>query len=185
MMRSKSPQEKKALSYEKDCRNSYGENDKASRKLIPLRKAQVNRVYRRKVNEVLGSVVVNKIDHADTLETAARNIKRKNWKKAPDRPLGKVVERKLERRANHAGNGKTARKKTTEFLKALRIETEQETDGRWIAEAMDLNGVIAYGETKDLAISSYRALARVVHMEKLGACEILSIDEKGVSILSK
>jgi hypothetical protein len=40
----RNPGEKKRLSYAKDCRNSYGENDKASRKLIPLRKAQQNRV---------------------------------------------------------------------------------------------------------------------------------------------
>jgi hypothetical protein len=31
----RSPQEKKALSYAKDRRNDYGENDKSSRKNIP------------------------------------------------------------------------------------------------------------------------------------------------------
>ena len=31
----RSPQEKKALSYARDCRNVYGENDKSSRKNIP------------------------------------------------------------------------------------------------------------------------------------------------------
>ncbi len=30
----------------------------------------------------------------------------------------------------------------------LRIESEQEEDGRWIAEAPALPGVLAYGETK-------------------------------------
>lgn len=33
------PQEKKALSYARDRRNGYGENDKSSRKAIPARKA--------------------------------------------------------------------------------------------------------------------------------------------------
>jgi hypothetical protein len=37
--RLRSPQEKKALSYELDRRNAYGQNDKAARKAIPLRKA--------------------------------------------------------------------------------------------------------------------------------------------------
>lgn len=33
-MKQKTPQEKKALSYAKDCRNTYGESDKGSRKTI-------------------------------------------------------------------------------------------------------------------------------------------------------
>jgi len=39
----KSPQEKKTLSLQKDRRNSYGNNDKAARTAIPLRKALENR----------------------------------------------------------------------------------------------------------------------------------------------
>ena len=35
----KTPQQKKRESYEKDRRNTYGENAKASCKLIPIRKA--------------------------------------------------------------------------------------------------------------------------------------------------
>ena len=35
LVKRKSPQEKKALSYAKDRRNTYGENDKSSRKNIP------------------------------------------------------------------------------------------------------------------------------------------------------
>lgn len=184
-MKEKTPQDKKALSYAKDRRNTYGQNDKASRKIIPLRKAKVNRVYRRKVNEVLDLVVEQGVENADTLESTARNIKRQYWKKAADQPLREVVERKLERRESHAGNGKTARKKTTEFLKNLKIETEQELDGRWIAEAVDLDGALTYGQTKDEAIFNCRGLARVVYMEKLGACEILSVHETGISILTK
>ena len=45
----------------------------------------------------------------------------------------------------------------------LRIEIEQETDGRWIAEVSDLPGVMAYGPTTDAATASVEALAlRVV-----------------------
>lgn len=40
----KTPQDKKALSYAKDRRNTYGENDKSSRKAIPARKAGESRV---------------------------------------------------------------------------------------------------------------------------------------------
>jgi len=184
-MEEKTPQEKKALSYVKDRRNTYGQNDKASRKIIPLRKAQVNRVYRRKVNEILDLVVEQGLENADTLESTARNIKREDWKKASDHPLGEVVERKLERRESHAGNGKTARKKASEFLKSLEIETEQELDGRWIAEAIGMNGVLKYGDTKEDAIESCKSLARAVYLETIGAAEILKVSDKSISILRK
>jgi hypothetical protein len=47
------PQEKKRLSYQRDGRNTYGENDKASRKAIPLRKRLRARAVRRKTREQL------------------------------------------------------------------------------------------------------------------------------------
>jgi len=39
------------------------------------------------------------------------------------------------------------------------IETERETDGRWIAEITDIPGVLAYGETEDAARANAYALA--------------------------
>ena len=45
--RRKTPQEKKILSYAKDCRNNYGENDKSARKTIPRRKQQQRQNERR------------------------------------------------------------------------------------------------------------------------------------------
>jgi predicted RNase H-like HicB family nuclease len=36
------------------------------------------------------------------------------------------------------------------------IETEQETDGRWIADVTDIPGVMAYGSTKEEAIARSR-----------------------------
>jgi predicted RNase H-like HicB family nuclease len=45
----------------------------------------------------------------------------------------------------------------------FRIEVERETDGRWLAEAVELPGVLAYGATDDRAIARVQALAlRVV-----------------------
>ncbi len=40
-----------------------------------------------------------------------------------------------------------------------RIETELETDGRWIAEVIDVPGVLTYGATEKEAIASAQALA--------------------------
>ena len=43
------------------------------------------------------------------------------------------------------------------------IETEQETDGRWIAEVPEISGAMQYGDTRESAIARAEALAlRVV-----------------------
>jgi predicted RNase H-like HicB family nuclease len=42
----------------------------------------------------------------------------------------------------------------------LTIETERETDGRWIAEVMEIPGVIVYGSTIDEAIAKARIAKR-------------------------
>ena len=39
------------------------------------------------------------------------------------------------------------------------IELDREDDGRWIAEALELPGVMAYGETREDAISNTERLA--------------------------
>ena len=43
------------------------------------------------------------------------------------------------------------------------IDTEKESDGRWIAEAMEVNGAMVYGDTRADAAAKVKALAlRVV-----------------------
>lgn len=49
----------------------------------------------------------------------------------------------------------------------FRIEFEQETDGRWIAEVVELPGVLAYGSTQDEAIAHVQALALRVVADRL------------------
>ena len=49
----------------------------------------------------------------------------------------------------------------------LNIETEQETDGRWIAEIDQLNGVLVYGETREEAIRKVKTLALRVIADRL------------------
>ena len=49
----------------------------------------------------------------------------------------------------------------------LRIELEQEADGRWIAEIVDLPGVLAYGLTRQEALAQVQALALRVLAERL------------------
>ena len=40
-----------------------------------------------------------------------------------------------------------------------KVETEIEDDGRWIAEILDLPGVMAYGATEKEAVASAQGLA--------------------------
>jgi predicted RNase H-like HicB family nuclease len=48
-----------------------------------------------------------------------------------------------------------------------RVETEQETDGRWVAEVPELPGVLAYGATRDEAVRKAQALSLHVLAERL------------------
>ena len=50
---------------------------------------------------------------------------------------------------------------------ALTIETEREIDGRWIAEAMEIPGAMAYGATREDAAAKARALALRVIAERI------------------
>ncbi|MDA0840349.1 MAG: type II toxin-antitoxin system HicB family antitoxin [Planctomycetota bacterium] len=49
----------------------------------------------------------------------------------------------------------------------FKIETEQEVDGRWIAEVPELPGAMAYGENRDAAISAVEALALRVIADRI------------------
>jgi predicted RNase H-like HicB family nuclease len=49
----------------------------------------------------------------------------------------------------------------------FRIELEQETDGRWIAEVIELPGVLAYGASQDEAVAKVQALALRVVADRL------------------
>lgn len=49
----------------------------------------------------------------------------------------------------------------------LTIETEQEDDGRWIAEVPELAGVLAYGATREEAMARAEVLALRVVAEQL------------------
>jgi hypothetical protein len=88
--RRRSPQEKKALSLQKDRRNRYGENDKAARKAIPAAKARSHRVVRRADKQALS-------DSDAAQEAVPLTLRNPDWKKVPDVPLGKVIAGKAQR----------------------------------------------------------------------------------------
>lgn len=51
--------------------------------------------------------------------------------------------------------------------KEYTIETEREDDGRWLAEVVDLPGVLAYGSTEKEAVAAAQALALRVLADRI------------------
>ncbi len=100
-----SPQDKKALSLQRDCRNTYGESPHAARKSSPLRKAKGNRRVRHQNNQALANV--EQLDDAalDLVESSVRQNTARvgGWKKSPDEPLSSVIERHAARREHSVG----------------------------------------------------------------------------------
>ncbi|OHV04289.1 hypothetical protein [Mycobacterium talmoniae] len=95
----RSPQEKKRLSYDRDCRNCYGENDKSSRKAIRFHKRRVNKTNRHHDRQALQrSTGPRQPDTEDLTEQRLHARKRKKWQKGADAPLGGYVNVKLRRR---------------------------------------------------------------------------------------
>jgi hypothetical protein len=106
-MRKLTPQEKKRLSYEHDRRNDYGENDKASRKAIPLRKRLVARARRRNAKDylprTLDAMAEEEMERAEGKILAAERKAELEWRKHPDVPLGKYLAWKRRRRETRSG----------------------------------------------------------------------------------
>lgn len=56
----------------------------------------------------------------------------------------------------------------------LTIEMDREEDGRWIAEVLELHGVMCYGPTRDQAISKAERLAIELIGDRIGRGELPS-----------
>jgi predicted RNase H-like HicB family nuclease len=56
---------------------------------------------------------------------------------------------------------------------ALTVETEREDDGRWLAEVMELPGVMAYGASRAEAIERSQVLALRVLAERMEHGEVV------------
>ncbi|MBA1154959.1 hypothetical protein [Microvirga mediterraneensis] len=91
--RKRSPQENKRLSYERDCVNQYGENDKAARKAVRRFKAASNRTGRRGVNQALQGLerAPDDVGHETSLFEAEHLALKPRKTKVPATPLNEVV----------------------------------------------------------------------------------------------
>lgn len=108
MSKVKTPREKKRLSYEHDRRNTYGENQKSSRKNIPRSKQLSHQGERRSVRQALiaaqGDVADEAADEVQSQALRKGRMKRlKAFRKSPDSPLGEVIQRRLRRRTSENG----------------------------------------------------------------------------------
>lgn len=54
----------------------------------------------------------------------------------------------------------------------FKVETEREDDGRWLAEVLELPGVLAYGDSAQVAVAKVQALALRVVAERLEHGEV-------------
>lgn len=96
-MKTLSPQQKKRKSYQKDCRNCYGENDKASRKNIPRNKQRGHRQERHVASNILNSLneACDDVLLDETVDKFKDKVKAKRlnaFRKCPDMPLGRMLE---------------------------------------------------------------------------------------------
>jgi predicted RNase H-like HicB family nuclease len=64
----------------------------------------------------------------------------------------------------------------------LTIGLDREEDGRWIAEAIELPGVVCYGHTREVAISKTERLAIEVIADRIAHGELPS-SSLGVSFI--
>lgn len=93
MRRVRTPQDKKAASLARDRRNTYGENDKSSRRAIRLRKRWRSRLARQALRRALESGQSDAED-AGLPVPAPRG----RWRKHPDTALGVLLQHRRLRR---------------------------------------------------------------------------------------
>lgn len=60
-----------------------------------------------------------------------------------------------------------AGKQTCDVTKRYRVEIEQEDDDRWLADVVELPGVLAYGTSAEDALAHVQALALRVLADRL------------------
>ena len=64
----------------------------------------------------------------------------------------------------------------------LKIEVERETDGRWIAEVLELPGCMAYGKDRADAMAKAKALALRVLADRLEHGELVPAGDELFSV---
>ncbi|MBB5874543.1 hypothetical protein F4553_007977 [Allocatelliglobosispora scoriae] len=170
------PQEKKRLSYERDRRNTYGENDKSSRKNIPRGKRRANRADRRGASTALVTVqgVHGPIDDraADRAEQRLAGRRPVGFRKWRDEPLGSVVTHQLGRRGNADPAGAAiaeARIERVEKLLGHRLRPAETDVAPWIRSLAAFDRQIRLRTGSRLREWVTHRMAEVRRAERAGA----------------
>lgn len=98
MKRIRTPQEKKALSLENDCRNVVAESQWGARDAIAKRKQWVNQSHRKAVQQKLSELSGTQPADPEAVESAVASAKRHNWRKFPDVPLKEALSLRRSRK---------------------------------------------------------------------------------------
>ncbi|HYW13975.1 MAG TPA: hypothetical protein VE871_18570 [Longimicrobium sp.] len=139
--RTRTPQEKKELSYARDGRNLRAESRSKAHKAISRRKAKANRAFRREEKLATSAATAPGVD-----DVFVARISRRSWKKMPDVSLGTYVARLLDRREQR---GMSPVHKQSRTL-ASGLRRDRRDIGLWL-------GGLVYGRTS--AASRIRAAA--------------------------
>jgi hypothetical protein len=129
MSRVKSPREKKRLSLDRDRRNVFSENDKASRKNVPRAKQRSQMKIRRSVNQALAKVRGD-IDESVALEADAlardrtKLLRRRAFEKMRDQPLRTVIEMQKYRQIDKAVSAALRKAKIPERGGPVRVAVD-------------------------------------------------------------
>lgn len=99
-----SPQEKKLLSYKKDCRNMVAESRSKSRFAIAKRRAIGHQAFRHAEKQILDQLHNISEEIIEEVEVKVDKVKKKRWRKVSDSPLGEFVAVQLNTRQNRGIN---------------------------------------------------------------------------------
>ena len=86
-----------------------------------------------------------------------------------------LIRRKIEKLIVIATNPSTNKPMQKQLTNQFTIETEQEEDGRWIAEILEIPGALVYSNSQQQAIFKVQALALRILADKLENGEIVSV----------
>ncbi|MBX9720535.1 MAG: hypothetical protein K2X81_03980 [Candidatus Obscuribacterales bacterium] len=98
MEKKKTPQEKKRLSYDRDRRYTYGNNQKAARTAVPRNKRFNNRSRRKNVNQLLQPGTFDVEQSNETTRSLWMLYTATRWRKWTSGKLKFVLRYKLLRR---------------------------------------------------------------------------------------
>lgn len=121
----RSPEEKKRHSYSRDRRNTYGGNDKSSRKNIARNKRASHHAERRRESAMLTAAVGPVDEDVEALvdERVTRRPRADRWRKVPDTQLGLYVAYTLKRRADKGNSApETERARIEKILRKTDID---------------------------------------------------------------